>query len=276
MKISDKDTDAIDETIDDQSENNDAQPADLINKSVIKAVTILNELGRHPTGISVTELAKIVRMSRPTVFRLLLSLEQTGFVEREENKYTLGWKVARLGRLADPHGGIIARVQPALRQLADTFNEMIGYAVYNGDGEFDLIAEAHASRMVTVQGYLGTDFPLHATATSKIALSNLTDKEIISRLPKKLTRYASATIVDHDKFLQNIHEIRKLGYAIIDDELEESLFSLAVPVRDRRDNIIGILSVSGPSERMRQRPAGDIARELSAGSHAIVQALSTK
>ena len=80
-------------------------PLDLTNKSVIKATQLLKKLGHHRHGITVTELAQACEMTRPTAFRLLLSLEQTGFVERVDNHYMLGWQVARLGRLADPYAG---------------------------------------------------------------------------------------------------------------------------------------------------------------------------
>ena len=97
----------------DEAQGTDAtaaeESADLTNKSVIKATVLLSELGRHRQGITVTELAQAVGMTRPTAFRLLLSLEQTGFVDRVDNRYLLGWQVARLGRLADPYTGAVAR-----------------------------------------------------------------------------------------------------------------------------------------------------------------------
>ena len=71
------------------------EAVDLTNKSVIKATVLLGELGRHRAGITVTELAQAVGMTRPTAFRLLLQLEQTGFVDRVDNRYTLGWEMAR-------------------------------------------------------------------------------------------------------------------------------------------------------------------------------------
>lgn len=139
---------------------------DQTNKSVIKAMALLTELGWHPGGATATELAQKMRMSRPTVFRLLLSLTQTGFVEKNGAKYRLGWKVARLGRRADPYAGLIAQVQPVLAGLAGELNETINYAVVNGETEFELIAEASASRLITVSAaaYIGLELPLHASA----------------------------------------------------------------------------------------------------------------
>ncbi|TGN99179.1 IclR family transcriptional regulator [Burkholderia sp. USMB20] len=252
----------------------ESEAPDLINKSVIKATVLLTELGLHPQGITVTELAKCVRMSRPTAFRLLLSLEQTGFVERADNKYKLGWRLARLGRLADPHAGIISRVQPILKALAEELNEMIGYAVVNGDVDFDLIAEASGSRLITLSpGYVARDFPLHASATGKIILAEMTDEKISSVLPETLPLLASRTITDRAALIRSLHKVRKQRYAVVDDELEESLFALAVGVRDERDRLIGVLAVTGPTQRMHTRSLPEVAERLHETAKRIVAKL---
>jgi DNA-binding IclR family transcriptional regulator len=261
---------------DTDAEQGSNEPADLINKSVIKATTLLTELGRHQDGITVTDLAQRVGMSRPTAFRLLLSLEQSGFVTRSDNKYRLGWKLARLGRLADPYRGLIARLQPYLRTLADEFNEMIGYAVYGGDGQFDLVAEAHSTRLISLtRGYIGTEFPAHASATGKMALAQLSDEELKVRLPKTLPKFASKTITDRSKLIRALQEVREQNYATVDDELEESLFAISVPVRDEQGDVIGLLSVTGPSERMKKRPIQDIADQLHVAAANIARILSS-
>ncbi|MCQ6246398.1 IclR family transcriptional regulator [Streptomyces malaysiensis] len=250
---------------------------DLTNKSVIKATVLLSELGRHRSGITVTELAQRVGMTRPTAFRLLLSLEQTGFVERTDSKYTLGWEIARLGRLADPYRGIIARVQPTLDTLATQLNETIGYAVVNGETDFDLVAEAAGSRMLTVsQPYVGQEYPLHASATGKMLLAELPDERLEALLPEKLPALTRYTITDRAELLRALHETKELSYTTMDNEVEEGLFAVAVAVRDEAARLIGVISANGPSERMKsgrlpymverlQRAAGTIATNLTQG-----------
>ncbi|WP_433875275.1 IclR family transcriptional regulator [Sinomonas atrocyanea] len=257
--------------------NNDeaSETSDLTNKSVIKAMVLLSELGRHPRGITVTELAQKVKMTRPTAFRLLLSLEQTGFVERLDNRYLLGLEIARLGRLADPHRGTIARIQPMLDALSEELNEMIGYAVVNGEGDFDLIAEAYGTRLLTMaQGWVGREFPIHASATGKLVLAELTDEKVEAMLPETLPSLTRFTITDRKELIKALHEIRRQGYSTLDDELEEGLFAVSVAVRDDEGVLIGVLTATGPDQRMKsgrlpgivetlRRSAGDIARTLS-------------
>lgn len=258
---------------DNLQDNADSGP-DFNNKSVIKAMALLTELGRHLDGITVTELAQHARMPRPTAFRLLLSLEQTGFVERTDNKYKLGWALARLGRLADPYKGIINKLQPILKGIADELNEMIGYAVVNGDADFDLIAEAHGSRLLTLsKGYVGTDFPIHASATGKMVLAELSDEKVRQLLPATLPGLASRTITDREELIASLAEVREKGYALVDDELEESLFALGVGVRDRAGRLIGVLAVTGPSQRMHARSIESIVGPLRTTANLIAALL---
>ena len=239
-----------------------AETPELINKSVIKATILLSKLAHYSEGVTVTELAQYVRMSRPTTFRLLLSLEQTGFVERIENKYKLGWKLARLGRLADPHRGIIARIQPTLKALAEQLNEMVGYAVVDG-ANLDLIAEASGSRLISLSpGFVGQDLPLHASAVGKLALAELSDEMVEELLPETLPALARRTITDRNELIRALHKIRRQGYSTLDDELEESLFALAVAVRDETGRLTGALAVTGPTQRMKSRPLAGMVAQL--------------
>lgn len=251
------------------------EPFDMTNKSVIKATVLLSELGRHRQGITVTELAQAVRMTRPTAFRLLLSLEQTGFVDRVDNRYKLGWQMARLGRLADPHAGAVARIQPILDDYAGRNSETFSLAMARGDLAYDPIAEASGSRYLSAsQLYVGGLYPLHASATGKVLLAELSDDRIREALPETLESYTPHTITDRDEFLQEVYKVRKKGYAILDDELEEGLFAVACAVRDPAGALIGILSVNGPVQRLKSDKLPHLIDELLTAADEIAKVLS--
>ncbi|CAL9667296.1 HTH-type transcriptional regulator XynR [Streptomyces sp. enrichment culture] len=252
-----------------------AEAPDLTNKSVVKATVLLSELGRHRDGITVTDLAQAVGMTRPTAFRLLLSLEQTGFVVRTDNKYTLGWEIARLGRLADPYRGIVARVQPVLDEVAVDLKETVGYAVVAGETEFDLVAEASGSRLLAAsEMYVGVRFPVHASATGKLLLAELSDERVEALLPAELPAVTPYTITDRVELLRALQETRLLGYATIDNEIEEGLFSLAVGVRSGEGRLIGVLTANGPTERMKSGRLPQVAERLRQAAVEIAQRLA--
>jgi DNA-binding IclR family transcriptional regulator len=146
-----------------------SEPVDLTNKSVVKAARLLRVLAHHGSGASVTTLAAEAGIARPTAFRLLSTLEREGLVDRVENNYTLGWELARLGRLAEPHAGLVSRVQPALDELAAELSETVTLAVPTPRHDFDLVAEATGPHVVgvAVRNVVGQHFPLHASSTGQ-------------------------------------------------------------------------------------------------------------
>ncbi|WP_269134599.1 IclR family transcriptional regulator [Spiractinospora alimapuensis] len=223
-----------------------------MNRSVIRAMTLLSQMGNYPQGVTATELAQITGLARPTVFRLLLSMAHAGFLEKSDGVFSLGWEVARLGRRADPHRGIIPRVQLVLDRLAAELNETIGYAVVTGPTTFDLVAEADSSHLLSPsQGYIGKDFPLHASATGKIMLANLTDDQVKALLPENLEAITQYTVTERGLLLSELEEVRALGYSTLDNELEEGLFGVSVGVRDNAGQLIGVLAASGLDQRMK-------------------------
>jgi DNA-binding IclR family transcriptional regulator len=250
------------------------EPGDLTNKSVVKATVLLSELGRHRKGITVTELAQAVGMTRPTAFRLLLSLEQTGFVDRVDNRYLLGWQMARLGRLADPYTGAVARIQPVLDEYAAIINETISFAMVRSETAYDVIAEASGSRLLNASHlYVGGNYPAHASATGKLMLSELDDDDIAATLPDKLESFTSRTITSRRALLKEIRQIREQGYAVIDEELEEGLFAAAYPVRDGVGGLIGILAVQGPVQRLNVDTLPDAIKQLEQAAAEVAKAL---
>jgi DNA-binding IclR family transcriptional regulator len=251
------------------------ESADLTNKSVIKATVLLGELGRHRQGITVTELAQAVGMTRPTAFRLLLSLEQTGFVDRVDNRYLLGWQMAKLGRLADPYTGAVARIQPILDKYAAKLKETMSFAMVRGETSYDVIAEASGSRYLNATHlYVGGNYPAHASATGKLLLSELSDEGISASLPDKLESYTARTITSRKALLQEIRQVREQGYAVIDEELEEGLFAVAYPVRDTSNGLIGVLAAQGPVQRFKSDQLPGVVDQLRKAADEVAKALS--
>jgi DNA-binding IclR family transcriptional regulator len=227
-----------------------AEPAQLTNKSVTKAGRLLRELAAHPQqGVTVTALAKAVGMSRPTTFRLLHSLEQSGLVHRVDNHYVLGHEMARLGRLADPHTGLAARAQPLLQELADRFNHSVSMSVPNTHDGLDLIAQACSPNYVAIglqmSQLIGPRAPLHASSFGKVLLAEMPEDKALALLPERLEAYTDRTITDRAKLLSELRDIRKQGFGVVDGELEDGLMSLSCPVRDSAGTMVAVLTLNG-------------------------------
>ena len=230
------------------------EAADPANKSVVKAARLLRELAGQPsTGATASTLARTARMSRPTAFRLLSSLEQTGLVDRINNHYVLGWELARLGRLATPFAGLSIRVGPFLQELADEFNELVTLSAVSSASRLDLVAEASGSHVVgansAAERQVGMQYPLHASASGKVLLAELSPAEVTSLLPAELEAYTPHTITDREALSRELTHVLEQGYALIDNELEEGLLALSCPVRDSTGSLVAILNLNAPRYR---------------------------
>ncbi|MGW8379815.1 IclR family transcriptional regulator [Streptomyces sp. ODS28] len=224
---------------------------ELTNKSVLKGAMLLRELARHDSGATVTELAGAVGLSRPTAFRILNSLEQTGFVDRTDAKYSLGWEFSRLARRADPYGRLVVRIQPILDELAETAQETVTLSVPTPGGDLDLIAAAKGSHVVgvSVSSLIGQRWALHASSTGKILLADMTPEQLREQLPETLERFTPDTITDRKALFKELQEVREQEYSILDNELEEGLLSLSRPIRDSAGSLVAILTVDAPRYR---------------------------
>jgi DNA-binding IclR family transcriptional regulator len=182
--------------------------------------------------------------------------------------------MARLGRLADPYAGAVARIQPILDEYADRFNETLTFVMVRGGTEHQVIAEAAGSRYLKSGQYLGGSYPLHASATGKVILAELNDDKVADVLPKRLESYTPHTLTRRDALLQELHQVREQGYAVIDDELEEGLFAAGCAVRDPAGVLIGVLTINGPTQRLKSNGLPETVGQLRRAADEIATALA--
>src|SRR5699024_112000 len=106
-------------------------------------------------------------------------------------------------RLADPHSGILSRVQVTIEALVTELNETIAYGVVTGPTSFDLIAEVDGPHFLAHQeGYAGQRLPIHASAMGKIILADLSDREVQTLLPETLESFRRYTCQESDFRIQ--------------------------------------------------------------------------
>ncbi|MFF1737484.1 IclR family transcriptional regulator C-terminal domain-containing protein [Streptomyces sp. NPDC058247] len=104
--------------------------------------------------------------------------------------------MARLGRLADPHAGMVSRAKPLLQELADHVNESVTLSVPTPDDGIELVAEVYGSHVVGVmhRQKIGEHYPLHASSTRKAFLAELASQRLQVLLPEQLEAHTTATI----------------------------------------------------------------------------------
>jgi DNA-binding IclR family transcriptional regulator len=109
--------------------------------------------------------------------------------------------------------------------------------------------QAAGSSALQSHNWVGQRIPLHATSNGKILLSELSDAELAAALPH-LPHYTDHTITSRSELVEQLAEVRRLGYAVAVDELEMGLTAAAAPIRSAHGDIIASMSISGPTFRL--------------------------
>lgn len=221
------------------------------NRSVSRAIAVLRALAAGGTPMTVTEISKRVELPRATVFRLLLTLEEEGFVDRDDTHYSLGWDLARIAQDVDPTSGLVSRIKDVVEQIAEQMNETVTLSVRRGKYDLDLVQQySPRSIGVTMSDMMGMRWPLHASATGKLLLAELDAEQVRIATGNKLEKLTPFTISSWKALDKELAAIRENGWATTIDELEDGIISVAVPLRGAGGDLVAILAYIAPRHRV--------------------------
>lgn len=221
------------------------------NGSVAKAFRILDVLAASPREMTAKEVAHTIGANLPTTHRFLVSLEEVGAVARTQlGRFQLGLTLSKLGSRVEDNKLLIDAVQPELDALAAEFREVVHCAVRTGAGALT-IAQAAPERSLLAGHPVGHIQPLHCTAAGKMLLASL-EAGLMERFlgALELTPHTKATITDRAALARALAEIRRAGYAVDDQESEEGLRSVALPIRNARGRTLAVIDLSAPVHRL--------------------------
>jgi IclR family pca regulon transcriptional regulator len=213
-------------------------------ESLARGLTVLTAFGEGREKLTLAAVAQATGLPRATARRALITLEHLGYVAGEAGAFHLTPRVLALGfpplsRLTLPR---IAR--PHLAALTERVHDSASLAVLDGD-EVRYTARVAKRRIMSVDITLGTRFPAYATSMGRVLLAALPAADRAARLdraePKPLTPY---TITDRTALEEALDRAADEGYALVDQELEEGLRSIAVPVAGRDGRVVAAVNVA--------------------------------
>ncbi|MFE6524537.1 helix-turn-helix domain-containing protein [Streptomyces sp. NPDC057794] len=224
-------------------------------ESLARGLTVLTAFGEGRPELTLTEVARATGLARATARRALITYEHLGLVTTSDRAFSLTPRVLALGFPPLSRTTLAEIAQPHLADLATRIHESTSLAVLSGSGaEIQLAARVTTGRVMSVNITVGTRLPAGATASGRILL-------------------ADAAAQEPDDALSSI---RSQGYALVDEELEEGLRSLAVPVRDRAGRVVAALNTAMHASRHSLRECvTDLLPELTATAARIESDLHT-
>jgi DNA-binding IclR family transcriptional regulator len=219
-----------------------------------RVLAVLVELAQHPNGVGLDDLARRLQSPKPTVHRALASLRRARLADQVgRGVYRLGDEYLRLAfqhHAARPEG---ARLEPALRQLAERYGETAHYAELDGT---DVVYRAKVdppTGSVRLTSQVGGRNPAASTAVGKLVLSRqlrseadlrawLGDRTLAPRTPRTITSIA--------ELWRELVRTRERGYAVDDQENEVGINCVAVPARPDPRRPAGAVSISALAFRL--------------------------
>ena len=215
-----------------------------------KGLAILEALVPHEGRLTISEAAHAAGTSRASARRCLLTLTDLGYLEFDGKFFR---PQPRLLLLSSGYSGSrsLAQVaQPILAEARDRLKESVSLAVLKNDNAF-FIARAEAERLVNTGIAVGTLIPAHSLATGRVLLGAHHEKWVRAYLERtKLVARTKYSLVRKSDILESIQKAQRQGFAVVDEELEIGLRSIAVPVRDSRRDLVAAVSASVSSARV--------------------------
>jgi DNA-binding IclR family transcriptional regulator len=220
-------------------------------QSVRRALLALELISEHGE-LGVTELGRKLGVHKATASRLIATLAERGFVERDPltEKFRLGYGLISLAGSAVGGNDLVRAARPILDELAERTTETVNLGVLTGDSVV-YVDQITGTRAIVSVSWVGRRTPLHCTSNGKVILAFSTEVERERLLRAPLTKLTPKTITDVRKLRAQLEEIRVRGYAQTMEELEEGLNAVSAPVRGMNGELVAALSVSGPAFRMR-------------------------
>jgi IclR family pca regulon transcriptional regulator len=218
-------------------------------ESLARGLSVVTALGEPRAGLPLGAVAEATGLARATARRSLITLTHLGYVTSEAGLFRLTPQVLELGfaRLSGLTLPEIAR--PHLTALVERVNDSASMAVLAGD-DIQYVARVPTVRIMSVDITLGTRFPAHATSMGRVLLAGLPRHERAARLKdmdlRPLTR---RTVTSADRLDRLLGQVGRAGYSLVEEELEEGLRSIAVPVRDRDGRVLAAINVSMHASR---------------------------
>jgi IclR family pca regulon transcriptional regulator len=211
--------------------------------SLARGLRVIESFEGHREGRSIVEIAQTTVLSRAAIRRILLTLELLGYVERSRQVYRLKTQVMRLGFSFLSSSSVIEAARPVLERISEQLHESSSMSMFDG-GEIVYVARSAASRILAAGLSVGSRLPAYCTSMGRVLLAALPDStldEYFSNL--KPRAYTAKTITQVPKLKRAILRVRKDGHAIVDEELETGLRSIAVPVSTRSNHVVAAINV---------------------------------
>ena len=216
---------------------------DLV-RALTRGLDVILAFSHHRPRMSLSEVASETGLSRPTARRLLLTLQQNGYVTTDGRMFALTPRVLALGYAYLSSLNLTHIAQPFMQELMETTREGVALATLDLP-DVVYVTRVSAYQIANMTLATGTRLPAHATSLGQVLLADLAPGALSEYLAKAaLQPMTSRTITAPDQLIGRLDQVRAQGWALVDQELEEGLRSISAPVRGPNGSVIAAMGLS--------------------------------
>ncbi|HSF26122.1 MAG TPA: IclR family transcriptional regulator C-terminal domain-containing protein [Actinomycetes bacterium] len=231
--------------------------ADFV-QSLERGLAVIRAFDAEHSELTLSDVARRTGLTRAAARRFLHTLVELGYMRFDGRLFALRPRVLALGYAYLSSQSLPEIAHPHMEELVAEVHESCSVSVLDGD-EVVYVARVATSRIMTVAISVGTRFPAYATSMGRVLLAAQPDDWLDGYLAgTELAPLTSRTISDPSRLRAALARVRSQGFALVDQELEEGLRSLAVPIHDADGTVIAAMNVSarasrGPSDVIRKQ-----------------------
>jgi IclR family pca regulon transcriptional regulator len=220
--------------------------------SLARGLAVIRAFTQQRRHLTIAQLSQRTAIPRAAVRRCLYTFSMLGYVGTEDGRtYALRPRILALGHAYLSSTPLVYAVQPLLDQITSLLHESSSLAVLEGDEILYIARSSTTTRLMSIDLGIGSRLPAYCTSMGRVLLAGLSAAELDLYLSRvKLVKLTTRTVSTADELRGALNAARRDGYAVVDQELEIGLRSIAVPVSDRDGRSVAAINVGTQSSRV--------------------------
>jgi IclR family transcriptional regulator, KDG regulon repressor len=244
-------------------------------RAVERALDVLMCFSQQTPELSMTEIAEQIGIHKSTVHRLLATLENNRFVQRDPvtGTYRLGIRLLQMAYLTLEQNDLRRLAAPFMRELNERYQENLHLAILD-EADIVFVSILESPQRVKLAAAVGQRLPTFATASGKVMLAFLPTTTARRILGSGMPRFTQNTPGSAEAYIENLPQIRMEGFALSEREYEEEINAVAAPIFGPDNQPFASLAVAGPAYRLSREQMLKIGPELAEVCKKISQELA--
>ena len=225
------------------------KPGDSYVQSFARGLAVIRAFDATRPEQTLTDVAAATGLTRAGARRILLTLQTLGYVEAEGRLFRLTPKILDLGFAYLTSMPFWNLAEPVMEELSAKVHESCSAAVLDRT-EIVYVLRVPTHKIMTINLSIGSRLPAYCTSMGRVLLAALDDETLDATLSSApLYAHTPRTVTDKEELKKLIAQVRRQGWAIVDQELEGGLISLSAPIRNRQGRVIAAMNISGNAQR---------------------------